>query len=168
MRLATAARDMRTMKRLLEAAEAEARRDGAEHPGPEHLVLAALDLPDGSARRALERAGGDPDDYRAALDRQHAEALRTVGLDPGDSPGPQPLPPGRRPRAMRSTANAQRLFQAATRRCRADGVPLAGAHVLLALTDLEHGTAARALAEMGIDRDELRRAALAELGQPQA
>ncbi|MEZ5102114.1 MAG: Clp protease N-terminal domain-containing protein [Thermoleophilia bacterium] len=95
------------MGRLLEAAEAVARRDGAEQPGPEHLLLAALDLPDGSARRAL-------------------------GLDPAEDPGPQPLPPRRRPGTTRSAANAQRLFQAATRRCHADRVPLAGAHVLLA------------------------------------
>lgn len=166
MRLGTATKDMRTMRRLLEAAEAEARAAGVEQPGAEHLVLAALALPDGSARRVLERAGGDPDDYRAALDRQHAEALRAVGLDPAEDPGPQPLPPGRRPRTMRSSANAQRLFQAATRRCRADRAPLAGAHVLLALADMEHGTATRALAEAGVDRDGLRRAALAELGQP--
>ncbi|MGZ8476106.1 MAG: Clp protease N-terminal domain-containing protein, partial [Candidatus Limnocylindria bacterium] len=46
---------MRTIKKLLTDAEVEARAMGEAEPGAEHLLLAALDLPDGSARRAFER-----------------------------------------------------------------------------------------------------------------
>lgn len=53
MGLVNAARDMRTIKRLLTEAEAEARSGGDQSPGPEHLLLAATTLPDGTAARAL-------------------------------------------------------------------------------------------------------------------
>jgi hypothetical protein len=41
---------------------------------------------------------------------------------------------------------------------------LRGAHVVAAICDLEHGTAARALAALGVDRDRLREASHAEAG----
>jgi hypothetical protein len=53
MGLVNAVRDMRTIKWLLTQAEAEARNGGEETPGPEHLVLAATTLPDGTAGNAL-------------------------------------------------------------------------------------------------------------------
>jgi hypothetical protein len=43
-------RGVGTLKTLCEAAEQHARRAGQDQPGAEHFVLAALDLPDGSAR----------------------------------------------------------------------------------------------------------------------
>ena len=39
MGLVAAVRDMRTIRQLLTRAEAEARSDGQETPGPEHLLL---------------------------------------------------------------------------------------------------------------------------------
>lgn len=168
MRLANAARDVRTMKLLLTRAEQEAGSDGAEMPGAEHLVLAALALPDGTARGAFERAGLDPDDFRAAIARQHVDALRELGIDPGDAPASAPARGRRKPTGpMRSTANAQKLFQEALALARAERhAPLTGAHIVLALTGLEHGTAARALTTMGADRAVLARAARDELAEP--
>jgi ClpA/ClpB-like protein len=52
-------------------------------PGAEHLLLAALELPDGTARRAFERVGADPNALRQAIEEQHAEALCAVGIDAG-------------------------------------------------------------------------------------
>ncbi|MES2951698.1 MAG: hypothetical protein V4858_24485 [Pseudomonadota bacterium] len=48
-------------------------------------MLVALELPDGTARRALERLHIDRDSYRAAIVRQYEEALNNVGIT---------LPPG--------------------------------------------------------------------------
>ena len=58
---------MRTIEQLLTRAEGEARSGGERLPGPEHLLLAAAALPDGSAARALERAGVDPQQLRPAI-----------------------------------------------------------------------------------------------------
>lgn len=67
--------DMGTIKRLLEDAETIARREGLAQPAAENLVLAALDLPDGTARSAMERTGASAGAFAAALQQQHAEAL---------------------------------------------------------------------------------------------
>lgn len=161
--LRTAARDLATMKRLFTSAEVEAARDGADTTGAEHLLLAALDLPDGTARRAFERAGHDPDAYREAVAGQHAAALATVGVAAHEPVADNAAaPPARGP--MRSTATAQQVFQAATGLARDDGRrPLVGAHLVLAVTDLRHGSAVRALRQMGIDPARLADAARAEL-----
>jgi hypothetical protein len=66
VKLRNPVRDMRTIKTLMTGAEAEALEAGESVPGAEHLLLSALALPDGSARRAFERVGADPDELRAA------------------------------------------------------------------------------------------------------
>src|SRR5687767_10675111 len=75
MKLTKRVRDVRTINMLLTGAEAEARRAGESLPGAEHLLLSAIALPDGSARRAFERVGADPDRLQAAIAAQHADAL---------------------------------------------------------------------------------------------
>lgn len=74
--------DIRTMGRLFPAADAAALADGETEAGAEYLVIAALDLPDGSARRAFERAGADPDAFSGAVRAQHGDALRSIGMQP--------------------------------------------------------------------------------------
>jgi hypothetical protein len=88
--------EFRTIRQLLGGAERLAQESGETLPGAEHLLLAALALPDGTARRAFERLGVDPDGLPSAIASQHADALRTVGIEPGD-PGPLdvPAPQGR-------------------------------------------------------------------------
>ena len=164
MGLLDAARDVRTIKRLLTGAEAEARRDGEERHGPEHLLLSAAALPDGTAVRALARVGVDPQALRNALAAVHDAALAGVGVGGERLPGsPQLQAPPRG--ALRSTPQAQQVFQEAvalSKSTRPAG--LTGAHVLAAAARLERGTAARALAVLGVDRDRLREAACAEAG----
>ncbi len=70
---------MRTIKKLLTDAEVEARAMGEAEPGAEHLLLAALELPDGTARRAFERLDVDPTRLRSAIVDQQAEALVGAG-----------------------------------------------------------------------------------------
>ncbi|MGY1618829.1 Clp protease N-terminal domain-containing protein [Geodermatophilus sp. SYSU D00691] len=162
MGLVDAVRDVRTIKQLLTGAEAEARAAGEDLPGPEHLLLAAAALPDGTAPRALVQVGVDPARLRAAVERAHERALAAVGVDAG------PVDDGLQAPAagpFRSTPQAQQVFQEAVRLAKsARPARLRGAHVVAAVCDLERGTAARALTELGVDRARLRAAALAEVG----
>ncbi|MGY1753403.1 Clp protease N-terminal domain-containing protein [Blastococcus sp. SYSU D01042] len=165
MGIVTAVRDVRTIKRLLTQAEAEARSGGEQTPGPEHLLLAATALPDGSAARALQRVGVDPQRLRTAIEEAHEDALAAVGIEvehrSDGAAGLHSPATG----AFRSTPQAQQVFQEAvtlSKSTKPSG--LTGAHVVAATTRLEHGTAARALAALGVDRDRLREAACAEAG----
>ncbi|AEV84299.1 Clp protease ATP-binding protein [Actinoplanes sp. SE50] len=159
MKLPRPIQDMRTIKKLLTAAESEARRAGDELPGPEHLLLAAFDLPDDTARRAFERAGADPAGFRAAIDDTHQRAMHDVGVQVA---GPdRPLPeaaPATGP--YRLTAPGQEVFQAAVRLAKAgSGSPLRGAHVVAAIGGQQRGTVARALRTLGVERAALTAAA---------
>lgn len=165
MGLITAVRNMRTIKQLLTQAEAEARSGGEEAPAPEHLLLAATTLPDGTAARALQRVGIGPEQLRTAVEEAHARALAAVGIEvEHGSDGGSGLH-GPATGVFRSTPQAQQVFQEAVALSKATRPSvLKGAHVVAAITRLEHGTAARALVALGVDRDRLREAAGAELG----
>lgn len=158
MKLGNPVREIRTIKRLLTGAEAEAQRMGEILPGAEHLLLSALALPDGSARRAFGRLGADPDRLREAIGAQHSQALRGIGIEPVEAleamPAPDPTGP------MRSQASLQGTFQAAVALAKATRPSrLVGAHVVVAVAEMEHGTAARSLSGMGIDCGALAAAA---------
>ncbi|WP_439678908.1 Clp protease N-terminal domain-containing protein [Embleya sp. MST-111070] len=149
MGIRTAIHDMGTMKRLFTGAEEQARALGEETPGPEHLLLAALTLPDDSARTALAAVGATIEDVRRALAESHAAALRSVGIDTGTIPAPTPAPAPRGP--YRASGTANEVFQRATTLAKADRPKtLRTAHVLIAVAELEHGTAARALRTLDI------------------
>ena len=150
MGLINAARDLRTIRRLLTRAEAEARTCGEEAHGPEHLLLAAASLPDRTAVRALARVGVDPEQLRDAIEtaQNSAPALR----DPATG-------------VMRSTPQAQHVFREAVALSKSTKPSrLRGAHVVAATCALQHGTAVRALAALNVDRERLRAAACAEVG----
>jgi ATP-dependent Clp protease ATP-binding subunit ClpA len=163
MRLINAVRDMRTIRQLLTEAEAEARRGGQERPGPEHLLISAVSLPDRTAGRALARVGVSVDALRTAVQSAHAVAPGAV-----DSAEPTPSAASTALRAptgaLRSTPQAQQVFQQAVAASKATRPSLlTGAHVVAAASDLEGGTVARALEALGVDRAALRAAADAEL-----
>lgn len=170
MRLPNAVRNIATVTTLLRGAEAHARAAGDDLPGAEHLLLSALDLDDGSARRAFERIGADPDRFGDAIALQHAGGLRTIGVEVPTEVLPEPAdaagiaaPTG----VYRCAPSGQVAFQEAvelqkTSRSRR----LLGAHVVAAVARMEHGTAARALWAMGVDRDSLASAARSEFTLP--
>ena len=165
MGLFNAGRDVRTINALLTGAEHEARRGGDALPGPEHLLLSALNLADGTAALALGRFGVDGAAVHAALERVHAEALSDIGVsepDPvAEAGADEPL--GRASGVFRSTPQAQQVFRDAVALSKqASPSRLLGAHVVAAVCAVEHGTSARVLAALGIDRDELRSAALTQ------
>ena len=167
MRLPNPVREIRTISRLLTGAEAEANKAGETMPGAEHLLLSALALPDGSARRAFERLGADPDELRSAIASQYADALRAIGIEPVSDDALDAAAGAGVASAkgvFRSTASAQAVFRAAVDLAKTERPSrLVGAHVVAAVARMEHGTAARALRAMRIDRHALAVAAQQEL-----
>jgi len=153
-----------TIKQLLEGAERLAQQSGESLPGAEHLLLSALALPDGTARRAFERLGVDPDGLPSAIASQHEQALRAVGIEvKSELHAPAPERRG----VYLSSPSAQTTFKRAVE---LSGKPkprrLRGAHVVLAVTEMEHGTVARALDRLGVAREDLAAAARQELAVP--
>lgn len=156
-------RDTRTIMTLSLDAERRALGEGQRHPGAEHYTLAALDLPDGSARRVFERIGADPEAYRAALANRHAAALSAVGLAaPGLDAG-HAESPAEPTRLFDAQPSGQALMQSLPELQRRLPAPLCGAHVLLAAASMAHSAAGRAFKTIGIDPQALGRAAEAEL-----
>lgn len=165
MGLINAARDMLTIRQLLTRAEAEARSSGEQLHGPEHLLLAAASLPDRTAIRALERVGVNPQQLRSAIETAHGSALAAIGIDVDQRLRVTPALRGPATGALRSTPQAQRVFQQAVALSKSTKPSrLHGAHVVAAACALRHGTAIRALAALNVDRDRLRAAACAEVG----
>lgn len=156
-------KDMLTIKRLLEGAEREARGMGEEEPGAEHLLLSALQLPDGAAQRLLGVHGVDHDRLRAAIIAEHARALVGIGMDEEHAKAlasPRPLEPAQGGGVFHSRPSAQEAFRAAASLAQQRRrTALNGAHVVAAVAEMEHGTAARALDGLGIDRRGLAAAA---------
>lgn len=156
-RLTRAFNDMRTIKALCLGAERHANAEGQQAAGLEHFVLAAIDLPDGTARKAFQSVNADPDSFRSAITLQHQQALESVGIG-SDAEAPAPVPA--RTGAYRSRPQVgPMLEQLANRERRNVSEPLLGAHVIAAIAATEHGVAARALKAMGIDRHALANAA---------
>ncbi len=160
--------DFSTMATLLPAAESAARAEGLATASAEHLVLAALELPDGTAARALGRVGVAADRVRGAIDEAYRAALAGTGAvgDPTRADAvleaalPEPVP-ARGP--LRTDPSAQALFKRVRALAKQDGAPIAGAHVVLAACELRHGVLARVFDLLGVDREALVAAARDEL-----
>jgi len=153
---------MRTLSQLCTQAEVHARASGQAAPGAEHFLLAAIDLPDGSARRAFESIGADPAAVRSAIEQQYRNALQGLGLDNAALPQAAALEP-HAPGLYRAQPSGQELVQALARTRKDQGGPLLGAHVVLAVTAMSQGVAARTLRAMGIDAAQLEAAAQAQV-----
>ena len=157
--------EFHTIRQLLEGAERLAQQSGEAQPGAEHLLLSALELPDGTARRAFERLGADPDALRSAIAAQHADALRAVGIEQDAAEAVVPAPEARG--VFLSTPSAQSAFRRAVELSKHPKPRrLLGAHVVAAVAEIERGTVARALDRMGVDRGKLAAAARDELAAP--
>ena len=155
--------DMGVIRALCLDAEAYARKDGQHEPGAEHFVLAAFDLPDGSARRAFQRAGGAHEQFEAALAAQHAGALRAIGVTVDVDLEPAIAEPAEG--IYEAAASGRELMQTlAARGQSGDRSPLVGAHVVAAVAAMPRGVVARTLRAMNVDREMLRLAAIEESG----
>jgi hypothetical protein len=90
----------------------------------------------------------------------HDDALASMGIDAGAA---APTTPSSR--TFRGTDAVGEFLLAVQKQAKAyDADVLSSAHVLITATLVERGTIARALDRLGLDRDDLRRAAVAELG----
>ena len=165
-RLKRRLQDMKTVFALCRAAETHALADGQEQPGSEHFLLAALDLPEGSARRAFARAGMEPEVLKPAISQQYLDALGEAGLHPGAAAAvlgvPDPLQRKRIPPRAKSSAIG--LLERLSSR---EGLPrntvLSGALIIASIARERHSVAARALRAARIDSGKLAEAALAEV-----
>jgi ATP-dependent Clp protease ATP-binding subunit ClpA len=157
MSLRSRIRDVTTITALLTSAEAHAKAADAELPAAEHLVLAALELPDGSAAQSLRALGADPTDLAAAVQQVHAAALgMTEPMEPATLTHSAPARG-----AYRCTASAQQVFQRAGELARSSSGGLSSGHVLAAACELRRGTFPLALERLGVDREQLGAASLA-------
>ena len=157
--------DMRTVLALCQEAERQALSAGQAQPGSEHFLLAAIELPDGTAREAFSKISADPAQLRSAITDQYTRALAHVGIVPAvaeavlseRSPlARRTLPPQAQPSGIelltRLSERQERLPKNA---------PLSGALVVAAVAQERHSVAARALQAMRIDATQLADAALA-------
>lgn len=158
MPLRTARHDVALIAALLTTAENEARTLGDPEPGAEHLLLASLLLDDPSAREA---SGLTADRVREAIVTVHAESLAAVGVTPPDLDSSLPLAHG----IYHSDISTQEVFQQARRLSRRSATGLRSGHVLLAVAEREHGTAARVLRHLGLERASVIEAAHRVLAQ---
>lgn len=149
-RIRQARADVATMRRLFPHAEALARAQGRSAPGVEHLVVAALDLPDGTARGALGDVGIAEAGFRAAL--TEAQAPPAVPAD-GASSG-----------VYRSEPSMQLAFHRAVGNAKAARSAVRSGDLLLAALEPDEGTVARALLALGVDRAVLAAAVHRRLG----
>ncbi|KRD22189.1 MULTISPECIES: Clp protease N-terminal domain-containing protein [Acidovorax] len=152
---------MRTLSCLCTSAEAHARASGQAAPGAEHFLLAAIDLPEGSARRALESVGADPAAVRDAIEQQYRDALQDMGLNATLPQAPALAPPV--PGLYRAQPSGQEVMQTLARSRKDQGGPLLGAHVVAVVATMPQGVAARTLRAMGIDAGQLAAAAQSQV-----
>jgi ATP-dependent Clp protease ATP-binding subunit ClpA len=165
-RLKQRMRDMQTIKTLCLAAEQHALRGGEQEPGAEHFLLAALELPEGSARRTFERVNANPDEVRDAITRQYQEALRHIGIEPErlTAMGAEAPLSARNNSLYRAKSSGQELMLALARLRKQDkDAPLLGAHVVAVVASMKQGVAARSLRAMRVDLMELHAAAIDEI-----
>ncbi|WKB53101.1 Clp protease N-terminal domain-containing protein [Eleftheria terrae] len=155
---------MKTIRTLCEGAERHARQHGQAEPGAEHFLLAALDLPDGTARRTLQRLQLPPERLAQALAQQYQDALRHVGVNADAfelAPAEAGHPGGHG--LYKASGSGQAVVQALARHeGRAPGSPLLGAHVLAVIASMKHGVAVRTLKALGADPAAVRAAASEE------
>ncbi len=155
--------EMRLLKDLLEQAERYALAAGEQAPGAAHLLAAACDLADGSARRAFEQAGADAGRYKAALEARHSAALRRSGLPDAMAVLADDAPPARRRPIFNAAPSGQVVVRklAATRSQRR-GRALSAADVVAVIAGAPDSLVIRLLKSAGIDAAALQSAATLE------
>ncbi|RSZ58372.1 peptidase [Massilia atriviolacea] len=160
--------DMKTIRHLCQGAEKYALADQQREPAAEHFLLSALDLDDGTARRAFAQVDADPAQLPQAIAQQYRDGLRFAGLAPAaldtaDAAlaAAAPLEGGRG--LYRAAASGADLMQTLAQQRASDSGPLLGAHVVALVAAMRQGVAPRSLAALGVDAAALRAAAQAEI-----
>ena len=151
--------DTKTIAHLCTDAEQCARAAGRVKPGSEHFVLAALQLPDGSAALVFRQLGIDAEAFSQAIATQFAQALAAVGVVVAPSAqacstASAAVAPA--PTLFEAEASGQALMQRlATARHLREGRGLLSADVLLACAQEEYTIARRAFTSLGVTQQRL-------------
>ena len=146
-------RNMQTIRQVCELAERRAIEAGEDRPGAEHFVLAATDLPDGTAREAMQRLGMSPKDFEKAIKDCELDALSALGIDA--STAQLHVPDGSPHKLYDAQPSGQDLMQRLSRNSQTHA-PLLGSHVISAATEMTEGTVARGLKRLQVDPVRLR------------
>ncbi|UOD32127.1 Clp protease N-terminal domain-containing protein [Massilia violaceinigra] len=157
--------DMKTIQHLCRGAEKYALADQQREPAAEHFLLSALDLDDGTARRAFAQVDADPARLPQAIAQQYRDGLRFAGVAPGaaDDALLAAAPLAHNRGLYRAAPSGADLMQALAQRRADDRGPLLGAHVVALVAAMRQGVAPRSLAALGVDAAALSAAALAEI-----
>lgn len=156
-------RDMNTLAKLIPGADKYANSMGEEKAGAEHFVLSALELADGSARRAMEKLGIDSTRFRDAIKTQYDQALSSVGVT-HNAVVTEPEPIATDSVFHESQPSGVDLIKSLHALKKQDRQrPILGAHVILVAAAIEHGVVPRAFSVLGVDRDLLAQAARQEI-----
>lgn len=155
--------DMKTVSELITGADKHANNLGEEEPGAEHFILSALGLPDGSAQRVLARLGANSDQFSQAIRQQYKDALSAIGIE-GEAVdiGPESVKSEKLLQNSKPSGQALMKQLYAIKKTDKDN-PLLGAHVLMVAAKIEHGVTARAFKVLGINRQDLLKAANEEI-----
>ena len=139
-------RDTGTLQTLFVSAERHANQDGQTEPGAEHLVMAALEMQDGTARKAFQRVGANLTMFSEAIAQQHVEALRAIGIEPSTVAPLIDGPPVSSTKGLyKAQASAQALVQKLTETKPFNvALPLLSADILIAAATGQHTIAVRA------------------------
>lgn len=144
--------DMRAVARLLSEAERHAGDEGIDRPEAEHLVMAALNHPDGRARTLLARHGVDAATFADAVRSIHAASTEQIGVEAPDDAIDAVLPSPGAPRGLyRSAPSAERLM----RQVADDADGFDSADIVRMAARFERSTTALALAALGVSADDL-------------
>ncbi|MEL4317778.1 Clp protease N-terminal domain-containing protein [Leifsonia sp. YIM 134122] len=147
------AADARLVAEILSAAEGAALNSGSPRIGAEHLLIGCLTTMDPSARTAVAADGIDDRAVRAALARVLDRAVLTGAAQTVVYAGdPDGVPEGTPPLSPDGTSVLQRA-RVLSRMHRPRG--LQAADVLVAVAELEDGTARAVLDDLGVDRQRL-------------
>ena len=141
-------------RQVVRSAETLAGGLGSPTIEAEHLLLALADR-----EPVLASFGLDHDGVLAALEAERDRSLLAVGISAADFELP-PAPVTRPRFAASSKVALERAVRAALAR---SDKRIAGGHILLGVLAAEAGTVPRALAQAGVDRDELRAAVSAAM-----
>lgn len=156
-------RDMKTLTDMLSRAEQLARARGIAEPGAEHMLLAALESTDGSARRAFLRFNLDSEGLDRAIEQQHQEALASVGVPAGNLDVAAEPVASPTPKLYSAQVSAQATVQELHRWMKSRSEPLQSAHLAQVVVAMEQGIAARAIRAAKVDREALQQALEAEV-----
>jgi ATP-dependent Clp protease ATP-binding subunit ClpA len=159
--------DIKTINTLIPNAEKQANLMGEAEAGAEHFLLAAIELPDGSAQRIFNRLNITPEKFKDAIKKQYNDALLAVGIDTTLlNHEPEIITSNKTFKSAKPSGQAV-MQQVYALKQKDKNKPLIGAHIVVVVAQMKHGIAPRTFRAMGINLDNLLQAAKEEINAHQ-